>query len=398
MADNVQNNPKLATTIKVADQEYDIHAVQANKVKERLIINKSGLSEETSETIEFNGETEQELSVVPTEGGTFTGPIQVNKAEGNYTDNLVINYHDIHDVLLKELLNNSILYEWKWNGNTGTLTVGGSGSEVEGFSDAAVVGNNDTVNVKSICIIKGSRDHVDEFAKINMACKKFSAFIYVAAEPGIVPSTDPNSKYSGYIYFGTSESNTPVVVQVSASHALSADTAGQLDKNTILKVNLESSNSQVFNGSTDVELGVTGVLNEINGGTGQNSLRNVTVGNAAQLETARKITVNLASTSGAYFDGTAAIRPGVTGTLPVANGGTGQTNLANVSVGKATNATNAENATNIHTHAMISTTSLPSKRTNSSKIVISTIDPEKLKSPAATKFEDYDIWIKYTTN
>ena len=51
-------------------------------------------------------------------------------------------------------------------------------------------------------------------------------------------------------------------------------------------------------------------------------------GNAAtatKLATARTIRTNLASTSTASFDGGANITPGVTGTLPIANGGTGAT-------------------------------------------------------------------------
>lgn len=51
-------------------------------------------------------------------------------------------------------------------------------------------------------------------------------------------------------------------------------------------------------------------------------------GNAAtatQLATARTIQTNLGSTSSASFNGTENITPGVTGTLPVANGGTGKT-------------------------------------------------------------------------
>ena len=62
-------------------------------------------------------------------------------------------------------------------------------------------------------------------------------------------------------------------------------------------------------------------------------------GNAAtatQLATARNIQTNLASTTAASFNGTANVSPGVTGILPVANGGTGQSNLSNVTVGKAT--------------------------------------------------------------
>ena len=47
------------------------------------------------------------------------------------------------------------------------------------------------------------------------------------------------------------------------------------------------------------------------------------------LSTPRTITTNLASTAAASFDGSANITPGVTGTLPLANGGTGATTKAN---------------------------------------------------------------------
>lgn len=49
---------------------------------------------------------------------------------------------------------------------------------------------------------------------------------------------------------------------------------------------------------------------------------------ATKLTTARTITVNLASTTGAGFDGTANVTPGVSGVLPLARGGTGQSTAA----------------------------------------------------------------------
>ena len=71
-----------------------------------------------------------------------------------------------------------------------------------------------------------------------------------------------------------------------------------------------------------------------------------TVAKANQLTTARTIRTNLASTSTASFNGTADVTPGVTGTLQPANGGTGQTSLSNVSVGSAATCTgNAATAT-----------------------------------------------------
>jgi hypothetical protein len=57
------------------------------------------------------------------------------------------------------------------------------------------------------------------------------------------------------------------------------------------------------------------------------TLNQNTTGSAATLTTGRTIQTNLASTSAATFNGSANITPGVTGTLPVANGGTGITSF-----------------------------------------------------------------------
>jgi len=54
------------------------------------------------------------------------------------------------------------------------------------------------------------------------------------------------------------------------------------------------------------------------------TLNQNTTGSAATLTTGRTIQTNLASTSAATFNGSANITPGVTGVLPVANGGTGR--------------------------------------------------------------------------
>lgn len=58
------------------------------------------------------------------------------------------------------------------------------------------------------------------------------------------------------------------------------------------------------------------------------TLNQSTTGSAASLTTGRTIQTNLATTTAATFNGTANVTPGVTGTLPVANGGTGATSAA----------------------------------------------------------------------
>ena len=66
-----------------------------------------------------------------------------------------------------------------------------------------------------------------------------------------------------------------------------------------------------------------------------------TTGSAATLTTARTIQTNLAAATAAGFNGSANVTPGVTGTLPLANGGTGATTTAAAltSLGAASSAT-----------------------------------------------------------
>lgn len=65
-----------------------------------------------------------------------------------------------------------------------------------------------------------------------------------------------------------------------------------------------------------------GVVPIDSGGTGNDEGR---AASATVLATARTIRINLASNTAESFDGSADVTPGVTGTLPIANGGTGAT-------------------------------------------------------------------------
>jgi hypothetical protein len=69
-----------------------------------------------------------------------------------------------------------------------------------------------------------------------------------------------------------------------------------------------------------------------------------TTGSAATLTTSRTFRTNLVSTSTASFDGSANITPGVTGTLPVGNGGTGAITLTGILKGNGTSAVTAVTA------------------------------------------------------
>lgn len=124
----------------------------------------------------------------------------------------------------------------------------------------------------------------------------------------------------------------------------SAAQADKLSTARNLKVDLASGEAQSFDGSANAEdIGVDGVLPVANGGTGASDLDSVKVGEAGsadeatKLATARNMQVNLASGNQQPFDGSAdATEIGVKGILPVGNGGTGATDLANITVGRAT--------------------------------------------------------------
>lgn len=80
----------------------------------------------------------------------------------------------------------------------------------------------------------------------------------------------------------------------------------------------------------------------------------VNASTAKTLETARTIQTNLASTSSASFNGSANITPGVTGTLAIGNGGTGQTSAEaivnkTIQAGMATGDSDISDSTDIIT-------------------------------------------------
>lgn len=140
-----------------------------------------------------------------------------------------------------------------------------------------------------------------------------------------------------------------------------------------------------------------------------------TTGNAAtatKLATARTVRTNLASTSTASFDGSANIAPGVTGTLPIANGGTGASSaaaarnalglgntsgalpVANGGTGAATASaalTNLGAAAASHTHAASAITGASTTlgAYTARRIYIST------STPSTSTGSIGDIWIKY---
>jgi|GEM_PF-4147405 len=159
-----------------------------------------------------------------------------------------------------------------------------------------------------------------------------------------------------------------------------AETATRLQTARTIQTNLASTSAASFNGTANVTPGVTGVLPVANGGTGVNNASTaaqMTVANAVSLQTARTILINLAATAAASFNGTANVAPGVSGTLPVARGGTGTTAIGTLSAISATNAQSAFSTAN-YTNRYLR------------NIMMST------GAPAAANGSDGDVWIQYT--
>lgn len=146
--------------------------------------------------------------------------------------------------------------------------------------------------------------------------------------PAAGPSTSGTVKLSDAV---NSELNAETGLTAATPYAVKQ--AYDLANSALEKVNTSTSGEQtfegnkIFNGKITASGGITGNL------TG-NVTGNVT-GNAStatKLAAPRTIRINLASTAAASFDGSANVTPGVTGTLPAANGGTGRTDGVAVNV------------------------------------------------------------------
>ena len=204
-----------------------------------------------------------------------------------------------------------------------------------------------------------------------------SAFIYIVPQTG----GEENDNYAEYLWISETQryefigtvndidmSNVayingtyPDMTVGNANHAASADSAN--DPNAVHYTEQTLTAEQQAQARTNIGAASEEALEEGLAGkqpTGDYALQNgsypeMTVGNATnaglaaqatKLANGRTIRTNLGSTAAPSFDGTANVTPGVTGILPVANGGTGKTNLANVTVGNATNAETAEKVAN----------------------------------------------------
>lgn len=135
-----------------------------------------------------------------------------------------------------------------------------------------------------------------------------------AGTVGLVPAATTatrNNFLRGDGTWSTVTSATSATVATSATYATNAGTATY------------SSNSAKATSATSATYAKTAT----NAGTATYSTSAGSASTATKLANSRTVRTNLGSTATASFDGTANITPGVTGVLPVANGGTGNSSV-----------------------------------------------------------------------
>lgn len=195
-------------------------------------------------------------------------------------------------------------------------------------------------------------------AIIAMAANNYSETIITTVGNFGHPLTDQSNIFSKIRLNGT---NIEVYYNTSNSHTCKFEIQKYARDNADITIyDFETTSQSEVSGSCFVCDFVNGI--NTSGGVYQKGLPvligdqsaifesdGTTVKEASKLATPRALPVNLALPSGNAnkFDGSKDASLGVTGILPVANGGTGQSNLDNVTVGNAKKATADEDGNNI---------------------------------------------------
>lgn len=360
------DNFQLDKTLTVDGITYNINAVNAetaDKVQKAITFIKSLLPTtegvKSTETIIFDGSEAREIGFVPSSGGEFTGAVYIPSKDENSTinDREVVNYGDLKNIVvadaLEQLQNSSVLYSW-------------DGTNLEG--------SNENPEINTVCIVTGKEEHLDELTTWLANNKKFYAYFYIATD---TESTDEDGDRICNIYFGTLTSGVYKV-------KVNAETADTLTVARKIGVDLASNQPGEFDGSADVNIGVSGILSVEHGGTGKANLDEVEVGSAKKLATTQKLYVDLNTYStGTSFDGSSEnpTAIGVSGVLPENRGGTGVISLSNATVGNADGLTVYSSTEKGKT----------AKYSVNSKIIVSA------NAPTISDGNNGDIWIQLST-
>jgi len=142
---------------------------------------------------------------------------------------------------------------------------------------------------------------------------------------GALYGADLDALYEPGMYFVTGSATGTIVNSPFPNNAFALIVSSETDNDGNIRV-------QQFAARTSANIfRIRGFVIDENGSVTHRDFEDLLTGSstaaaaavAAKLSTARTIRTNLGSTTAASFDGSANVTPGVTGTLPVANGGTG---------------------------------------------------------------------------
>lgn len=115
----------------------------------------------------------------------------------------------------------------------------------------------------------------------------------------------------------------PITEDGVVENAVTSEEAEKLSTPRSLIVDLYSNIENTFDGSSDIALGISGVLSTINGGTGNSIGKAISANRADRLTESRTLSVDLSSSNSGDFDGSNNVTIGVSGILPTSNGGNG---------------------------------------------------------------------------
>lgn len=229
-------NKRFDNNLVVNDEAYDITAVysdEAGKVTNALEINKQvdfdstlpGINADTVSGMmsEFDGSVPGSVTIVPAEGGAFTGPVMFKRFQElglteDEAQNLAVNRADITK-LLSDLTGCPC---YRWDGETLTpITYVRPGAGQTGTT-AASGSSEQTENVFALFnIVIGSETFLDELV-VHPDCPQ--AYLYLC-----VDETD----HSGHLYIGgaslTFLATNPVQLVMNTAHADTADEAATAD-------------------------------------------------------------------------------------------------------------------------------------------------------------------------
>lgn len=382
---------KLTNTINIDGTDYEVTATEAASVANALKVKKATLGGGISANaiVEFDGSEAKTLEIMAPTGGKFSGPVRVpdatdissgnsnySTANGDFVDDAVLNYKDIKTKLLDKLLNTQVLYQW-------------DGTKLDPIVNGSVNG---------ISLITGTEQKLisgtNSFAQMNYIYKYISAYLYICTD-------------TANIYYGSKDS---VEAKKLATKAENAENANKLNVSHTILTNLGSTTAAAFNGTTNVEPGIKGILPLANGGLG-GDISNTSSQAAKRAEyyingSIDENTSNIDDdtwmlfrqnsptlTAGQYcrkrtsklWDYIAAKIRNVFGfsasnILSPANGGTGVSNLQNVHVGSAGSIT-------VYTSTGNGATPLATYTTK--KVILSN------EVPGPSDGSNGDIWIKY---